>query len=809
MEDFKYDGNLDLATGRSRNETSWKNKAWTWRQLVEKLSQEHRTAETVTEYHKSEKQRQTEIKDIGGFVGGYINGGRRKPENIMFRQVLTLDMDFAISEAWDVFTLCFMEAGVIYSTHSHTAEKPRFRLIMPLSRPVNPHEYVAIGRRIGGLLGIELFDNTGFQPERLMYWPSTPKDGEYVFEYQDGEWLDADEILATYHNWRDASEWPVSEKHNEAIGRAITKQVDPTEKPGLIGAFCRTYDIDAAIETFLSDKYEPCAADNRYTFVGGSTAAGLITYEGKYTYSHHGTDPTSGMLCNAYDLVRIHKFGIRDEDSAASTASHRLPSYLAMTDFCMTLPDVRGLVVSERSASAREDFAGIDLDDVEEDSEEWKRDLDIDKKGNVHSTINNVVLILKNDPFLRNRIALNTFEQREVALKDLPWRKVVKAPDYLTDVDDAGLRHYMEKMYGISAGSKVQDGLSLNMINNSFHPIRDYLDPLVWDGKERVDTLFIDYLGAEDLPYTREVTRKALTAAVARIYVPGIKFDHMLTLIGEQGIGKSTILDKIGGSWFTDSFGTIQGKEAFEQIQGVWIIEVAELSGLRKAEADAVKHFIAKREDRYRVAYGKRVENFPRQCVFFGTTNRRDFLTDTTGNRRFWPVETNRANITKSVWADLTDNEIRQVWAEACAIFHSGEQLKLSTEVEAYAVAVQGDHLEKDDRIGSIEKYLDTLVPNDWDERDTFERRSWLNETELKIPGVRLRGQICVAEIWAECLGGQLRDMNRNSTKFIHDIMRILPGWHEAKSNRNFMLYGKQRAYYRKIINELSGNTNF
>jgi predicted P-loop ATPase len=795
-----HDAAIDIATGRHRRETNWKNKSITWSALLAKLSTTHRTAETYSEYKAAKKTRQSEIKDIGGFVGGYLTGGRRKPGNVLHRQLITLDLDYAKPGMWDDFILLFHCAACVYSTHAHSSEAPRLRLIIPLDREVMADEYIAIGRRIAGKIGIEDFDNTGFQPSRLMYWPSTSADGEYIFEYQDGPWLSADAILGTYHNWRDSSEWPVSERVSAKLQTEIKKQGDPLEKPGIVGAFCRTYTISEAIEAYLSDVYE-AAGEDRYTYAEGSTAGGLVVYEDKYAYSHHGTDPASEKLCNAFDLVRLHKYGLKDEDAREGTPINKLPSYTAMQELAMADARVKRLRGQERIAEARADFAteepGTEVELVEVESDEWLGELEVDRKGNYFSTINNVKLILENDPRLKKRFALDQFENREVALKDLPWRKVTHATRYLTDADASGLWHYLEKTYGINNMGKTEAALSLVMRENGFHPVRRYLEALQWDGEERVDTLLVEYLGAEDTDYVRAVTRKMLVAAVARVFNPGVKFDYCLVLVGGQGQGKSQILDRLGRQWFSDSFTTVQGKEAFEQIQGVWLIEMAELAGLKKAEVDTIKHFISKREDRYRVAYGRRTENFPRQCVFFGTSNNKDFLRDPTGNRRFWPVDTMQRLFTKDVFAELTEDEVGQIWAEAVELYRCGEKLYLSPELEAEAQRVQAEHSEQDERVGMIEKYLDTLLPDNWEEMDTYARRAWLAGDELQPVGTVQRERVCMAEIWCEVLGGKQQDMNRYNTKELHDIMRRLSGWKDAGRVMRFNKYGTQRGYVR------------
>lgn len=796
-----HDGPLDIATGRSRRETNWKNKETQWSELVAKLSTTHRTAENYQEYLSSKKVRQDEIKDIGGFVGGYLNGGRRKSGNVLHRQLVTLDIDFASADIWDDFLLTYGNAAALYSTHKHGPESPRYRLVIPLDRTVLSDEYIAIARRIAGVLGIEYFDPTTYQPQRLMYWPSTAKDGDFVFEYQDGPWMSADGLLASYHDWRDSSEWPMSERENNTVSHAIKKQGDPLEKPGVIGAFCRTYTIEETIELFLSDVYTECDIPGRYTYKEGSTSGGLVVYESKYAYSHHGTDPVSGKLCNAFDLVRLHKYGLKDEDVREGTPGNKLPSYTAMIEFGAKDPKVRKLLGAERLQDARSDFAGILDEEISDEpvNDDWLAEMDVDKKGNYYSTIDNIVLILKNDPRLKGCFALNTFEQREILKRSVPWRKVTDETRYMTDKDDAGIRHYIEKTYGISNISKTKDALDIILSANSFHPLKDYLNSLSWDGESRVDTLFIDYLGADDNEYVRAVTRKALVAAIARIYKPGTKFDNMLTLVGSQGIGKSTILNKLGGVWFSDSFNfhLLGKKDAFEQLQGAWIIEVGELTGLKKADIEGAKNFLSKREDRYRVAFGKRNEYFPRQTVFFGSTNNQNFLRDATGNRRFWPVQTMVQSPTKNVFIDFTEEERGQVWAEAIELYKQKEPLYLSARINAIAESVQTDYAEKDDRVGMIQKYLDTKLPDEWDQMDIFSRRAYLAGDELQPEGKNTRGQVCAAEIWCEVLGGTTKDMHNQNTKFIHDIMQNLPGWGRGKATRKFGSYGYQRAYFR------------
>ena len=785
---IQNDKALDVAVGNSRKTKTWKNKSLQWSELLDRMNAVTRTPETVAEYKAMSRDQQSDIKDVGGFVGGYCNNGSRS--DIRHRSILCLDADFATSGLWGDWTLLFGNAGAVYSTHKHTPATPRLRLVVPLSRNVTPEEYQAIGRRVAATLGIEQFDDTSYQPQRMMYWPSASIDGEYVFSYSDGPFLDPDAVLATYHDWRDVSSWPTSSRMSEVIKKAAAKQKDPLEKPGLIGAFCRAYfPIDEAIAEFVPE-YTP-GGDGRYTFAGGSTAVGVVVYDDRFSYSHHATDPASMQLLNAWDLVRVHRFGDLDADSAPGTAVSSLPSYKAMTEFAASNDRVKVQLVSDRLAEASEDFAtDLSVGDTEDD---WKKKLRFTEKGALASCIENVVVILNGDPALSECVGYNEMSHNIVALRSLPWRKVTGESQW-SDADDADLRYYLERVYGLSGKDKIFDGLNVVAMSRKFHPVRDFLDSCTWDGQPRLETLLVDYLGAEDTPYTRAVTRKAFVAAVARIYRPGCKFDYMLTLRGRQGLGKSALVAKLGGEWFSDSFTTMQGKDAYEQVQGVWLMEIGELAGMRKAEAETIKLYISKQVDRFRPAYGRRLQEFPRQCIFIGTTNETQFLRDTTGNRRFWVVDTpNKPAL--DMWSDLTPEVIRLIWGEAVALYRKGEALFLPAELEAAAREVQETYEEDDPRVGIVAEYLERLLPEDWADRDLFSRRQWLEGSEQ---GTVPRRTVCSFELWAEALGQNPDRMDAYEGKRLRAIMDKIPGWrHQGNAQITAKPYGRQR-YYKK-----------
>lgn len=796
MNQIRYDGPVTIAVGESRRSTQWKNKEVLWSQLVERLSIPTKTPETVDEYRGFAKSKRDEIKDVGGFVGGSLKGGRRKAEAIMQRRLLTLDLDDVPRNAdpWDTVVLVLGCAAVLYSTHSHRPEAPRLRLVMPLSRPVSPEEYSAIARKVAQDIGIDMCDDTTYEPHRLMYWPSASINAEYRYEVEDGPWLNADEQLARYVDWHDPSEWPISSRRAEALHRLASHQESPLEKNGIVGAFCRVYDIHDAIEHFLPDTYEKYD-DNRYTYKGGSTSGGLVLYDnGIFAYSHHGTDPASGKLCNAFDLVRIHLYGNLDDDTSPGTPSHKMPSFMKLQDEAMQIPEVR-----EELAKANFERLKDRFDDPDENYD-WVGQLTCNKNGKFDNTINNVQLIMEHDAGLRGKYFYDTFKERMTVCGDLPWCKLAdRMTTTWTDTDDAGLRNFLEIKYEIVNTMKIGDAVLLAMQSCMRHPVREYLLSLKWDGVARADTIFIDYLGAEDTEYTRTVTRKALIGAVARIMQPGCKHDHILVLVGPQGCRKSTTLAKLGKSWFSDSFYTVQGKEAYEQIQGFWLIEMGEMAATRKAELESIKQFVSKQSDSYRAAYAKRTQEHPRQCAFFGTTNDDEFLRDATGGRRFWPVTvTDKGRETGDYFtAEIVD----QVWAEIVMRYSAGENWYLdNAKIEAVARQIQDAHTEMNGKQGLLEQFVERLLPKDWATRNLSQRLAYWNDgfDDEKQAGTERRKAICALEIHCELFGGTVKDYTPQKTREYNAMLKRLPGW-KARSRINYgEIYGQQRGFVRE-----------
>ena len=807
---LNYDGKLLIAVGRSRKATQWQNKEMLWSDLIARLSTTTRTRETATEYAQLSKGDRDSIKDVGGFVGGYLKNGKRNNASVVNRCLVCLDADNADPELLDDLDLTFPNAYALYSTHSHTQEKMRLRIIIPLARAVTPDEYAAISRRLADNLTLTRFDPTTFEAARLMYWPSTPEDGEYLFQHSDAPFVDPDAVLATYVDWRDASLWPTTQPVEERLRHTAGKQEDPVLKRGVIGAFCRAHSITDVLDTILKDIYHPGMEGNRYTFVGGSTTGGLVIYDDKYAYSHHATDPAGGKLCNAFDLVRWHLFTPGGTAPDGSTVGDDADSMKRMQEYASEDEATRRQLAEERHAQAVEEFSDLDAEDAAAEKASdanWQDGLDIDRHGKVKDTLGNLALILRNDPRLKD-IAYNIHRSGIDIRRDaegrttLPWAQL--KPGW-NESDLGSIQIYLERVYGLYTPSKLKGILLAIAAERSYHPIRDYLEALPeWDGVPRVETLFIDYLGSPDTLYVRAIARKMMVAAVARIYEPGVKFDSVVVLNGPQGMGKSSFFAKLGGKWFSDSLtiSDMKDKAAPEKLQGYWILELGELAGLKKMDVETVKAFITRQDDKFRHSYGYSVEDHPRQCIIVGSTNNGDgFLRDVTGNRRFWPV-TCTTNSPHRPWE--VESIVPQLWAEAQVLYRTGEQLYLSLEEEKQAGMEQTAALESDVREGMIAEYLDKLLPEDWDRMDLAERRGFLRGdpfTGGNRVGTVQRTTVCAVEIWTECFGKDPSAIRRSDTYDIFGMLLKIGGWEKYSGNKNASLkrgfYGTQRCFVR------------
>lgn len=797
---MQNDRKIHISTAGSRKAVSWPTSVILWSELVKKLETPTRGAETLEEYLKLSKAKQDDLKDVGGFVAGELESGRRKAGSVLGRDVLSLDMDNIPTGGTQtvIEKIDELQCGYCaYSTRKHHQDKPRLRILIPLAQTITADEYEPVARKTAERIGMAMCDPSTFEVSRLMYWPSCCLDSDYIYKYSDMPMLDADSVLAQYEDWRNVSSWPQVPGAPQQTANSISRQADPTEKPGVVGAFCKVYNIYEVLDKYLDGVYESCGEGDRFTYKKGSTTGGAIIYDGgNFLFSHHATDPCGGRLVNAFDLVRLHQFGELDNDAKPDTPVNKLPSYINMCELAVADERVIAVLNAERYEKAVEVFEKVS----DETDTDWLKNLEVNGQGIPTKTLKNYKMILINDPQLKNKIRLNLFTGRIDVRGVLPWLRQ-GGRDTWGDADTTQLRVYLEPLVGKTTKNDVADAVDAVADELAYHPVRDYLMELKWDGLARLDKLFIDYLGAAEDDYIRAVTRKSLVAAVARIMIPGIKYDIMPVLIGAQGRHKSSILAKLGGEWFSDSLRSFDGKDAMETIQGTWINEISEMQAMERSEVNAVKAFLSKTSDYYRAAYGRYTLERERQCVFFGTTNSKECLRDTTGGRRFWPIDIDAQKRSKDVFKDL-DAERDQIWAEAVHRFRLGETLYLDSELETKAREHQEEHRERHPWEDMIVEFVERKIPADWVERNLDSRIMYWSGHDHRA-GVKLveRDMICVFDIWCELLGRSKSDINQRISREINSILERLEGWERAGRQPTGEAYGRQRVFIKTDSN--------
>lgn len=787
-----------LSVAGSSASLKWTTVKYTWSDFLERLNRDIRSTETMRDFDRLDRTARANLKDVGGYMAGELSGARRLKSAVLSRSMITLDVDYADSLFPVEFDTRFPGvAAVIYNTRSDREKSRRFRVVIPFAEEVqDAAQYEAAARKMAELLGIDLFDPTTFQAERMMYWQSLSSDQPKVFEVFEGEPISAEYLLSLYGNneeWRDIRNWAFKSDQEKETRAIVSKAMaqNPREKAGLVGAFCRAYSVPAAIEKYLSDVYEIAPGNDRYTYKVGHSVGGMIVFDDLFCFSYHSTDPISdGHAYNAYDLVRVHKFGHLGKEDSTKEMNKLV---------CADKECVKDMVTPDAYLDDFDDYG----DAVKSDSTKEVTELvwDLDGKGNKQVTVNNFVNAFKSDPLLNGLLAYDMLKETIVFTRPSFTAKGSKKGDLVNDTDISIIKGRIERMHGIYNDAKLNDAIEQVSSDNAFHPIKLYLESLTWDGVPRIDTFLVDYMGAEDNAYTREAFRKMLLAAVTRIYEPGRKFDTALVFYSEQGVGKSTLIQRLSKGWFNDSLTNLSGKESYEAIQFAWLVELAELSALRKSDVEAVKNFISKREDTYRGAYARRVKTHKRQCVFFGSTNDDEFLKDATGNRRFFPVEVKRTRKTRLIFEPEFDAIVDQLWAEAMEGYMLGEALTLSDEAEAIAGGTREEFTERTPIQGLIEEYLDRLFPADYEDRFLAQRLDFLNG-DLGEEGTETKNSFSLIELWTEALGRRKDEYTVVKARELSNAVKALKGWKRDKQARQ-KIYGPQ-VIYRRVGDDIT-----
>lgn len=820
---------LKISVGKSRTDAYWRQEHVEWGDFMRRLTTPVITGETAAEYARMSKEEQGRAKDVGGFVGAVLRQGRRRAADVVCRTLITLDLDSAPEpEAlWARLREVFPgKAMAMYSTHSHTASKPRLRWVAPLSGGgVTPQSYEAVARAVAALIGIEYMDATTYQAERLFYWYSASKDAERFAQGCEGEAFDGAEILRTAYGSAEAAadsrNWAKAKDEPDAVARRYGSDAerldDPRKKPGIVGLFCRAYTVYDVLGEHLAAYYSETRQRGRYTYAYGHTQGGALVYDGGlHLYSMHDTDPAGGGHCrNAFDLCRIHLFGHLDkggdyDEGVTEAHSKRCPpSFRACAEWAETLPEVQMQRRAEGEAQLRT-ITQLKESQAPEDgakrggakapaAPEEEGGLEM-HKGEPRQTMANVMRAWSLDAGLQGQLWYNEHDGYIYTKAGLAWEK---RPHVWRDADDAQLHAHMELKWGLTCTKKIDEVRVIAAERMRRHPLREWLEALPeWDGAKRCETLLVRYLGAEDTELTRAMTRKHLAAAVARVMSPGCKYDYCLTLSGPQGLGKSSLIAELCPQrrYFMDSIQNIEGKDAMEQLRTAWLVEIGELSAMKRAAVESTKSFLSRQVDMFRRSYGRNVEAVPRQCVFWATTNDEKCLKDTTGNRRFWIVKVGVQG-KAAPWSELAA-EREQVWAEALALWRQGEALWLEDpemEAEANAVAEQCVDSDDDRLRGLLEAFLDFPIdePSVWASKSVRDRQDWYGKEQNTV---HRRSAMCVVEFLTEYVGMSKGDRNYwQMARTAARLMNEMEGWDYVSSSRHAQaLYGRQKAWVRQ-----------
>lgn len=603
--------------------------------------------------------------------------------------------------------------------------------------------------------------------------------------------------------------------HPQDAAQAPREYMHPEELEGAMGVFCRAYNIHEAIAEYLSDLYRRSDEDpNRYTYIGGSTENGAVVYNDNRMQSYHNTDPASqwNKPLNSFQLVALHIFGDADKNCKPDTPYMQRNSAKYLVQHMKT--NVRCREEQERHRYIIE-HAKLKLEAEDNAHIAIMSHLDLNKNHEVAQNSSNMSYLLEHDLGLRH-IYFDTFR------KQLFWnepnepfikRKITSIYDrYLMKSDENSIVIYLDQKYHVDMARKIKGGLSAmtNDPQRQIHPIKKLIESKPWDGVERMERLFIDYLGVLDRPIIRTLTAKFLCAAVARLYEDGVEFDYVPTFVGGEGAGKSKFWRRITfGDFYSNSLGDITNKDAKVHLQKAWIVEFAELAAFKKASPEQIKMFVAREKDDFRMPYGTSDQSFPRHCVFVGSSNYNDFLERVNGgNRRFWPFPlVSKPN--SDFFEKITLDEAQQIWAEVYATYLEGKVKYYITPDEIDEVhALEQGHTCEEISLTIIQDWLCHPVPKEWKTFTLEARMDYWNSRRRHIYNpetMMYRHTISAKEIAVELLS-RLHFEHLNSREIVH-LMEASPYIHRVKTNgvKENSMYCKAYKAVRFFIVDVKG----
>lgn len=730
---------LKISLGGSRKSTSWHTTELLLREFYDKLKVPVRTQETLDEYLGLPRTKQDSLKDQGGFVGGQLDGNR-VVKNLKGRDAVTLDLDHCPVGSTEEIKLAVKKlccTYCLYSTRKHRPSAPRLRVVIPTNRTMTIDEYEPVARKLAALIQPDMnwFDPTTFEVTRLMYFPTCSSDGEFVYDEDVTHGMvDIDKTLAMYRDWTDISSWPVV-PGVEAKQRKAAEAEDPTTKKGIIGAFCRAYSISDAIETFLPDEYISAGAD-RYTYAQGSTSGGAIVYDDKFLYSHHATDPCSGRLVNAFDLVRLHRFGELDEKAAPGCPVTKLPSTTAMRDFVREDEKTQAALAQERSANIQLAF------EQSLDAQGTTAEPDIVKRMADHLAALDGVMFTTD--VLKQTLSVAgvqlwydeiTHKFRSVGTEQafgIPESSVGNAmPSVIDDL-------YRQARVDRAGTTTISDRMGLIWRQNRVNPVTDMLQNGLWDGADRVSILLDELMQLpQDDSTSRFLVQRWLSQCVALARNSDRQpygAEGVLVLVGGQGIGKTSLFRRLAvePDWFNEgAVLNFRDKDTLIGATDSWISELGEMERTLRSDEGALKAFITKPSDTLRRPYERSAEMHARRTSFCGTLNSERFLRDDTGNRRFWTVPITHIDTDRLF--SLSDDWFRQLWFQVYDTWLGAgtQSYRLSREEQTLLNARNATRMEE---LPGEEELLEILDPDlpetEW---------SFASATELaRLAGVRM-----------------------------------------------------------------------
>lgn len=866
---------MKFAEGRKTNFGKVENRVVPLGRYVKAFEEPIRTGETRAEYDKLDDQSQLRKKAENGWrFRAPVDGETRNRRSVLPATMMSYDFDYASVEFAESALSGELLAGIphlVHTTRRHLPDAPRIRIYIFLTIPLDAETYPAASRIVCQKLidpQMENVDPVSFRPAQMMFMPTVSKDGEYRYHCDlDGEFLDWKSYLDVFESevgdWRDLRNLPTVAGEGE-LRQTKDKAEDPTTKEGPVGTFCRTFYIEDAIAEFLSDKYEEVdehTGKPRYTYLGGTTRNGAeVQDDGLFLYSHHGSDPCSDMLVNAWDLVRIHTFGELDDKIDMDTPMGKRPSWKAMMEFVVKNAKYKEQLVQD-VYSLDDEFddafdgtpeteegrlSASELADIDDLIGAPEEDLHVAPKylpgqdglpvltassttnperapkgwlasecefnpttGMLENNLPNTTIVVKSDARLFGVVQFNEFKHERVMRRDFHTKTDTFGSVYIDnkhdgdpweDYHDDMIRGMLEtpngggkKGYGMKVTDRdLKAAIGIVAKTWSFHPVRQRLLTFQWDGSSRVEELFIKYLGAEDNEYHREIARLWMIAAVTRVFEPGHKFDFVPILEGLQGKGKSTFIEVLALDWF----GTMQAnfndtQKLMEELKNVWLAELPELGNMSRSSVEDAKAFIGGTQTTVRMAYGRNPTTFKRQQVFMGSTNKSEYLADTTGNRRFWPVH---CDVDEIDLLGLRRN-VEQMWAEAVYMYRCARRDQPEGTLALYlqdnsakreALARQESRrqqTEADHYAGMILEYVDTAFRDG----DDFDDAPWA-----------FHNRVCAIEVWERALGENGK-LARGSLLEIQRAMEII-GWRwVADKRKSFKGYGQQKFWERPV----------